>query len=263
MNLRRIFCCSINFFLITLLTLAGLSVHTKAQAKSKVVSESQRLPKQITKTKRIFTNAVIMDNAPSWLTTPRVEKLTQHIENKLEWSTRRIHAYWYYKESDFQKVHHSTGLITAFTLKKPPNASMYLGPRVTIQNFDQIFSHEMVHIIAFQKYKSSIPAWLEEGLANHLSKRRSIDYKWLAKHKFPKDVTQMIHPLHGSKNEIFYHYAASQALAEMLDKKCGLENLIRLSVQRKMENYIETYCEIKDLNQEFKKWVLKKSKFST
>jgi hypothetical protein len=62
---------------------------------------------------------------------------------------------------------------------------------------------------------------------------------------------------------VLYRYKASQAFAEMLAGKCDLQNLIRLSVERKMEDYMATYCEIKDLNQAFRDWVKKKaSRFS-
>jgi hypothetical protein len=138
-------------------------------------------------------------------------------------------------------------------------ASVHLGPDVNDKNFDDVFGHEMVHVIVFQKYKDSIPKWLEEGLANHLAKRGNVDYKWLAKQPFPDDVREMAHPFKGSAALISYRYMASQAFAEMLQKKCELENLIRLSVQRKMEDYMRTYCEIKDLNVAFRDWVKKKA----
>ncbi|MCB0391053.1 MAG: hypothetical protein KDD58_07175 [Bdellovibrionales bacterium] len=213
------------------------------------------------KLNRIFTNAVIMPDAPKWLKAPRVEKITNRIQSELEWSTRRIDVYWYSTQTDFEKQHSLGPMPTAVTVKTPEKQVIHLGPKVTSENFDWIFGHELVHVISYQKYKGAIPRWLEEGLANHLAKKtKKVDYKWLAKQPFPKDVTKMNHPFKGTTNSVLYHYVASQALAEMLDKKCDLENLIRLSVERKMENYIVTYCEIKDLNAEFKKWVQQKSK---
>ncbi len=59
---------------------------------------------------------------------------------------------------------------------------------------------------------------------------------------------------------VHFRYKASQALAEMLDKKCGLEKLIHMSLERNMEDYFKTYCEIDDLNQAFRAWIEKKSK---
>ncbi len=210
--------------------------------------------------KRIFTNAVIMPDAPKWLKRTRVEKVIDKMQSKLEWSTRRIKVYWHFTQAEFEK-HHSLGpLPRAVAIKTPKSQVIHLGPKVTDKNFDWIFAHEMVHIIIYQKYKKSIPKWLEEGLANHLAKKaRKVNYKWLAKKPFPEDVRKMNHPFGGNKESVLYHYIASQALAEMLDKKCDLENLIRLSVERKMEDYIVTYCEIKDLNSTFREWVGKKA----
>ncbi len=58
---------------------------------------------------------------------------------------------------------------------------------------------------------------------------------------------------------IGYRYTASQALAEMLDKKCDLENLIRISFKRDMETYIRNTCAIQDLNSTYQEWVKKKA----
>ncbi|MCB0357457.1 MAG: hypothetical protein KDD40_10635 [Bdellovibrionales bacterium] len=213
------------------------------------------------KVNKIFTNAVIMPDAPKWLKRTRVEKVIDRIQRELEWSTRRINVYWYSSQKEFEKKHNLGPLPRAVTIKNPTEQVIHLGPKVDDKNFDWIFGHEMVHVISYQKYKGAIPRWLEEGLANHLAKKtQKVDYKWLAKQPFPKDVTKMEHPFKGNDNNVFYHYVASQALAEMLDKKCDLENLIRLSVERKMENYIVTYCEIKDLNATFRDWVNKQAK---
>ena len=138
--------------------------------------------------------------------------------------------------------------------------TIHLGPNVNSKNFDVVFGHELVHIIFHQKYKGAIPKWLEEGLASHLSQKQKVNYKKLAKHPFPKDIRQLTHPFKSTLTETMYHYRASQALAEMIEAKCDLTNLLRLSVQRKMENYLKSYCEIKDLNSAFKEWVLKKAK---
>jgi hypothetical protein len=209
----------------------------------------------------LMTNAVYMHNAPKWLKVTRVEKVTDKIQSQLEWSTRRIHVYWHNTQESFQKQHSLGPLPRAVAIKSEKSQVIHLGPKITNENFDWIFGHELVHIIIYQKYKEAIPKWLEEGLANHLAKKtKKIDYKWLASKPFPKDVTQMNHPFAEGDDAALYHYTASQALAEMLEKKCDLENLIRLSVERKMENYIVTYCEIKDLNKAFQDWVLKMAK---
>ena len=213
----------------------------------------------VVQAKEIQTNEISMDNAPEWLTQTRVEGVTFRIQQKLEWTTRKVAVKWYSNRSDFERAHSLGPNAMAVTVGLGDKAIVHLGPRVNTTNFDQTFGHELVHVIVIQKYKSAIPKWLEEGLANDYSNHGKVDYKSLAKHPFPDDVHKLAHPMSGSAEGIGYRYEASQALAEMLDKKCGLENLIRLSVQRKMEDYIETYCEIKDLNAAFRTWVKTKS----
>lgn len=209
--------------------------------------------------KKIMTNEVQMNNAPEWLRRNRVEKVTDSIQRELEWSTRRVSVYWYSSQAKFQKAHKFGPYAAAFARRKNGVQTIHLGPRVNKKNFDKYFGHELVHIIIFQKYKDVIPKWLEEGLANHLSKKGKVDYKWLAARSFPKDVRKLIHPYQGTREGVTYHYKSSQALIEMLAKKCDLSNLIRLSVKRKMESYISTYCEIKDINKSFQAWIKKKS----
>jgi hypothetical protein len=209
--------------------------------------------------KDITTNEAVIANAPSWLTQPRVERITDRIQTKLEWTTRKIKVNWYATQADFDKVHGYGPQALAVTGKDGGVASVHIGPNVDSANFDEIFGHELVHVIIFQKYKGAIPKWLEEGLANHLANRGKVDYHWLAKQPLPDDVRELAHPFSGSRSGVSYRYKASQAFAEMLDKKCDLQNLIRLSVERKMEDYISTYCEIKDLNQAFRDWVKKRA----
>jgi hypothetical protein len=209
--------------------------------------------------KEIFTNQIISSNAPDWLTNTRVEKVTDHIQSKLEWSIHRIKLYWYTTQADFNRVHNYGPLVYAITKHENGDSTIHIGPRVTDKNFDEFFGHELVHVIVFQKYKDAIPKWFEEGLANYLSKAHRVDYTWLIQHPFPKDVHDLAHPFNGTADDVNYRYKASQALAEMLDKKCDLENLIRLSVQRKMEDRIKTYCEMKDLNAAFRDWVTKQA----
>jgi hypothetical protein len=202
----------------------------------------------------IQTNNVHMAEAPKWLTRNHVEKIIDHIQMVLEWDIRRIEVYWYKDQASFEKAH-SLGPMAMAVSRKNDN-TIHLGPKVTAENFDTTFGHELVHIISSQKYKEAIPKWLEEGLANYLAKNGKVDYKWLASKPFPADVRSLTHPYDSaSLDRIHYHYIASQALAEMIAKKCDLSNLLRLSVGMKMENYIETYCEIPDLNAAFKKWV--------
>lgn len=209
--------------------------------------------------KEIKTNEVTMANAPVWLTPTRVEAVTARIANKLEWTIRRVPVWWHQNTTSFEKAHSLGPSAMAVTVATKEGAVIHLGPLVTNAEFDETFGHELVHVVILQKYRGAIPKWLEEGLANHLAKHVKIDYAWLAKQPFPKDVRELAHPMLGSASGIRYRYKASQALAEMLDKKCDLENLVRLSVKRNMEDYIKTYCEISDLNAAFRSWVMKQA----
>ncbi len=204
------------------------------------------------------TNAVIIEGAPDWLKSPRVERVTGRIQHKLEWSTRRVKVQWFTTKSSFENAHNLGPSAAAVTKYTNGEATILIGPSVTTDNFDKLFGHELVHVIVYQKYKSAIPKWFEEGLANHLSKTEPVNYKWLAAQPAIKDFHELAHPQSGSVSGIVYRYKASQAFAEMLDKKCKLDNLIRLSVERKMEDYIKTYCKIDDLNKAFKDWITSK-----
>ena len=138
--------------------------------------------------------------------------------------------------------------------------TVHLGPRVTDLNFDPTFAHELVHVILRQKYRDAVPKWLEEGLANHLAypaaRRPKLDYRWLAARPFPPDVRQLTHPFRErSADAVHAQYVASEALVEMIAKRCDLTNLLRLSVGKGMEGYLETYCQIKDLNADYRRWV--------
>lgn len=203
--------------------------------------------------KEIDTNAAHISHAPDWLTRPRAEKIIDRLQTKLEWTIRKIQVQFYTDLESFNKAH-SLGLGALAVTNKTTN-TVHIGPSVDTKDFDSVFGHELVHVILGQKYKEAIPAWVEEGLANHLSKHGKVDYAWLAKQPFPPDVRALSHPFKGVVRNARYHYQASQALAEMIAKKCDMENLLRLSVGKNMDIYLDTYCEIKDLNAEFKKWV--------
>lgn len=209
--------------------------------------------------KNIQTNEADVINAPAWLKQTRVEKVTGRIQHKLEWSIRKIKVIWYGTQSDFQKAHSLGPFAIAVTRAVNGDIKMHIGPLVTDRNFDEIFGHELVHVILAQKYKGAVPRWLEEGLANHLSNFKKVDYKWLARQSPISDVKQLAHPTQGSALNVSYLYKASQAFAEMLQKKCDLDNLLRLSVERKMEDYMKTYCEIQDINKAFRDWIQLKS----
>jgi hypothetical protein len=208
--------------------------------------------------KEFRTNELEIHNAPDWLMQPKVEKVTDSIQQKLEWRIRRIPLFWHQSESSFVKAQTLGPTPAAVTIKSKQKTEIHMGPQVNKKNYEQILGHELVHVIFYQKYNGAIPQWLEEGFANDLSKKEAVNYKWLSQQKIPEDVTKMGHPFKGIPSEIHTQYKVSQALVEMLKKKCDLENLLRLSVERKMTDYIKTYCEIKDINQSFKEWILKK-----
>lgn len=220
--------------------------------------------------KTIQTNELTFSNAPEWVTESRVDRVVSRIQNKLEWTTRRTKVNWYTNLNEYTKAHSLGPDAIAVTTSSGSTSLILMGPTVTSENFEHVLGHELVHVIVYQKYKGAIPKWLEEGLANHLARPGQLDYKWLAKQPFPKDVRELAHPFAASASRnrnltreldsVRYRYKASQALAEMLDKKCDLLNLVRMSVARKMEPYIATMCEIQDLNAAFRDWVLKKSR---
>ncbi len=219
------------------------------------------------------TNAVACERAPGWLTTSRLNRVVDAMQSKLEWDIRKIRLYWYEDAAAFKRAHGFDDSVVAITAG--PEHSVSLGPRVDEVNFDAIFSHELVHVILAQKYKGAVPRWLEEGMANYLAKRNpsthsgagkvdqafwKVDYPWLASLPTP-DVYSMGHPFRATTaNGPRYHYQASQALMEMIASKCSISDLVQLSVGKKLESYLPTFCSIKDINAEFKAWLKKKAK---
>lgn len=201
----------------------------------------------------LLTNCARFTDAPKWLNLSRVNRVAETVSRIMEWDIRRVEVQWYQNQKDFEKAH-SLGPMALAVTQRSANRIL-LGPKVVESNFDRIFGHELVHITSEQKYKGAIPKWLEEGMANHIAKFGKVDYAALAKRPLPKDVTKMIHPMSGSDQDILNHYMTSQALAEMLNSRCDFRNLLRLSVQRKMEDYLEKVCRITDINDSFQKWV--------
>jgi hypothetical protein len=209
---------------------------------------------------KINTNEVQINNAPSWLTSSKVNSTVDKIQNALEWSIRKVNVVWYYDQDSFQKYHGYNPTVLAVT-KKDEN-TIHMGPRIDTSNFSQVFGHELVHIILFQKYKNAIPQWLEEGLANYTAKQGKVDYLWLASQS-NRDIRSLIHPFINSGNatkiDARYHYQASTAAIEMIASQCRLSDILQLSVGEKLENYLSTYCRITDINSEFQKWIKRRS----
>ena len=204
--------------------------------------------------KEILTNSVQVVNAPDWLTESDVDRTVGRIESYLEWGTRRIKVYFHADASEFKSSSRLNYNADAFFSRA--DQSVHLGPRVDKAMFDRLFGHEMVHAIFHQKYKGSIPTWLEEGFANYIGRNGTIDYKWIASQP-AADVTGLRHPNRDATGSR-YHYQVSTAAIEMIAAKCSLKDLLALSVGAKLTTYLSTYCEIKDVNAAFRDWVQSK-----
>jgi hypothetical protein len=201
----------------------------------------------------LLTNCAHFNDAPKWLNLSRVNRIAENVTRFMEWDIRRVQVIWYQNQKDFEAAH-SLGPLPMAVTQRSQN-KILLGPKVVDSNFDRVFGHELVHVSSAQKYKEAIPKWLEEGIANYVAKFGKIDYVALAKGPLPSDVTKVNHPISGNEQSVLTNYYISQALTEMIASKCDFRNLLRLSVQRKLENYLENICKITDINQSFKKWV--------
>lgn len=203
------------------------------------------------KAKEITINQAYFHNAPDWLKEYRLQSVVDKVQSFLEWDIRRIHVYYYANPTDFNRK--LTLNFRAAAFFRRADSTLHLGPEVETHNFDRIFTHELVHAIFYQKYKGSVPSWLEEGFANYIGQTERVDYAWLVRQP-ATDVTKLVHP-NVDDTGAKYHYQASTALIEMIAKKCRLVELLKLSVGAKMTRYLSTYCEIKDVNGAFTQWV--------
>lgn len=201
------------------------------------------------------TNFISFADAPEWLSEGMLSQATGPIQDFLQWDLRRLKAFYYTDASAFSDAAGGNGSYKAFFRRK--DGTIHLGPEIHAANFNRVFSHELVHAIFFQKYKGAIPAWLEEGFANYLGKVGSVEYAWLVQQPIP-NVTTLGHPSTDPTGSHF-HYQTSTALAEMIAAKCPLSDLFQLSVGRKIETYLSTFCEIQDLNAEYVKWIKSKA----
>lgn len=201
--------------------------------------------------KEITINQAYLHHAPEWLKEHRLQAVVDKVQSFLEWDLRRIHVYYYSDRMEFNRKLSLNFKAAAFFRRA--DSTLHLGPEVEDKNFDRIFTHELVHAIFHQKYKGSIPPWLEEGFANYIGKTEGVDYTWL-KAQAPTDITRLIHP-NIDQTGAKFHYQASTALIEMIAKKCPLSDLLKLSVGAKLTTYLSTYCEIKDVNTAFQQWL--------
>lgn len=212
------------------------------------------------------TNAATVFNAPHWIDARRVEKITDATQHFLEWDIRRVSVFFHSTPEEFARAN-SLGSSAVVALTKKSDQSVHLGPQVDDAQFDGVFSHELTHVILYQKYKDAIPDWLSEGLANFISQkvakqinsksqgRGVVDYKWLS-HQTPELVTALSHPFTDkSIDRVRYRYAASTALMQMLASKCDVFDLIQLAVGKHLEIYIKNTCGIDDLNLALKSWI--------
>ncbi len=204
----------------------------------------------------ITTNNIQFVNPPSWLTETMITDSVSKIQNYLEWDLIRIRAFYHSDPKEYQAETELRFTTNAFFRRA--DQSIHLSPKVNSKNFNQVFGHELVHAIFFQKYKSAIPSWLEEGFANFIGTHSKPDYAWLSKQP-AVDVTTLTHPqtdLSGSR----FHYEASTALIEMIASRCSLKDLLQLSVGSRLQNYLKTYCEISDINLSYRRWIALKSR---
>lgn len=217
------------------------------------------------------TNALDVTNAPASISQRDIQKLTDFIEERLEWSIRRVRVRFYQDTASFQRANKlANTLVDAFTAGA--DSSVHISSQVPPDMIRGVLAHELVHVVVNQKYRDAIPPWLEEGLANHLSLaagrrlgfqgRGRIDYKRLAAAK-GLTATGLSHPLGTpgstlSADDVRLRYAASTALMEMISSRCDAQDLLQLAVGKRLEPYIRNTCGIEDLDQAFRDWLQKK-----
>lgn len=203
----------------------------------------------------IEINQAVVHAPPKWLSASRVQKVVDKVQGFLEWDIRKIQVYFHSDQKAFEKTHGLGPMVRAAA--KRADQSIHLGPKVDEPNFDGAFGHELAHIIVFQKYKDAIPKWLDEGLANYASRKEPVDFAYLASRP-QKDIHQMNHPFQGGEDPR-YVYQASTAVMQMIAERCSIKDLLQLSVGKRLETYLKTYCEISDLSADFHAWVKKKA----
>jgi hypothetical protein len=206
--------------------------------------------------KTIEINQAVVHAPPKWLTARRVQAVVDKIQGFLEWDIRKVQVYFYSDQRAFEKAHGLGPTVRAAA--KRADFSVHVGPKVDTSSFDAVFGHELAHVVVFQKYKDAIPRWLDEGLANFVSRKEPIDFAFLASRP-ERDVTKMDHPFQGGEDPR-YVYQASTAVMQMISERCSIKDLLQLSVGKKLESYLKTYCEISDLSADFHGWVKKKAK---
>lgn len=202
------------------------------------------------------TNSATFVDPPKWLSESKAQSAIDRIEQKLEWSTRKIQVHFYSEQRKLEAgFGFSAPTILAFTRRS--DQSVHLGPKVTAENFKVVFGHELGHVIISQKYKNSIPGWIEEGLVNKIAGYTKINYAFLKKFTPRTPINQLTHPFDAkTMDEVNFKYQAALAAILMLEKKCpDFRELINLSLKQNLETFIPTYCNMPDLNKSFWKWI--------
>ncbi len=212
----------------------------------------------------LSTNSLVIHEAPAWLKARVAERSVERIERHLEWDLRKIHVWFYSDSARFNQAHGlRSSQVTVFAFTKPADLSVHFSPGITAENFDRFFGHELVHVMLRQKFKGSVPPWLEEGVANTFGAKGArpvvslkLDYPWILAQAGARDLRQMRHPFRSEGGEqAKFHYQASTALVEFIRSRCDLEQLLQLSVKKSVESYLPTLCEIRDLNAEFRSFL--------
>ncbi len=184
----------------------------------------------------------IPDSFKKWLTQSRVQRVIDRVESLLQWDIRRINVTYLGSPQEFAQGHGLTGADTdtIVAVALPKDGSILLGPKVNESNFDAVFAHELTHVVVLQKYKSAVPKWIEEGLANYVGKKGKADYAWLAG-ETSIDPRELTHPFvenrivvqSGSKARFHYELATAETTCDTKDLKGDLAKWIKKKAARK------------------------------
>ena len=128
-----------------------------------------------------------------------------------------------------------------------------------------MYAHELAHAVVAQKYKTHLPKWLEEGLANWTADKNEVNWLELSK-LFPRmDPREAAHPFLASEiTQTQARYTVSLAALQFLKKKCpSFRELLNLSLNKDLESFMNSYCKIKDLKTDFWAYVDRKVKLKS
>ncbi len=209
----------------------------------------------------LITNSLEIQNPPNWLKTNAINRVAARIENKLEWSPKRISARFYATENAFVAAHgYPQSPILAFY--RSSTKEIHFGPRVTVENIEKVLAHEMAHAVLAQKYSTRLPKWLEEGLANWAAKNDGVKWRVLAQSKNRLDPRSIHHPIKAADfTDTQLQYQVSMAFVHFLQRKCpSFRELLNLSLKSKLEAFLPTYCGIHDAQKEFWAFVDRQSR---